>query len=81
LDESPLEQATYQAPFGTNSNSTKLAFAITINPKNGDFRFRMAGPNIYSWIAFGTGEEMKDSMMFVMYRGAKNGAFMERTKL
>lgn len=41
---------------------------------NGSFAFHTSGPSKHSWIAVGTGTEMQDSMMVVLYSdGTENG--------
>ena len=49
------------------SNTANYTFALTIPGGSTDLYFHLAGPTAYSWIAVGTGSEMADSMMIVMY--------------
>ena len=48
----------------TGSNFT---FAINVAPNSQDLFFHLNGPSKFSWIAVGTGNQMKDSLMFVVY--------------
>lgn len=52
------------------SNTANYTFALNIPDGSTDLYFHLAGPTAYSWIAVGTGSEMADSMMFVMYSNA-----------
>jgi len=58
----------FEEDFGTSER--QLAFAVTVN--NTDIRFRISGPAIFSYVAFGTGSNMKDSLMFIIYRDTKD---------
>lgn len=52
------------------SNTANYTFALNIPDGSTDLYFHLAGPTAYSWIAVGTGSEMANSMMFVMYSDA-----------
>lgn len=50
-----------------------LVFSMSATD-NGSLAFHMSGPSKHSWIAVGTGTEMQDSMMFVLYSdGTEHG--------
>lgn len=51
-------------------NTANYTFALTIPDGSTDLYFHLSGPTAYSWIAVGTGSEIADSMMFVMYSNA-----------
>ncbi|KAI2746649.1 hypothetical protein DTO013E5_150 [Penicillium roqueforti] len=53
-----------------SQNQANFIFAINIPDGSTDLYFHMSGPTDYSWIAVGTGNEMKDSLMFVIYSKA-----------
>lgn len=57
----------YNLPLGSNSNYT---FALNIPDDSTDLYFHLSGPASYSWLAVGTGSEMKDSLMIVLYSSA-----------
>lgn len=57
----------YNLPLGSNSNYT---FALNIPDDSTDLYFHLSGPTSYSWLAVGTGSEMKDSLMIVAYSNA-----------
>jgi hypothetical protein len=47
-----------------NGESGEYAFALNIPSNSDDIYFHLSGLAKYSWIAVGTGSEMKDSLMF-----------------
>ncbi|KAJ9209771.1 hypothetical protein DTO166G4_8623 [Paecilomyces variotii] len=49
---------------GPSSNYT---FAVNIPENSEDVYFHLSGPTEYSWIAVGTGNQMKDSLMIILY--------------
>ncbi|KAF2404316.1 hypothetical protein EJ06DRAFT_546243 [Trichodelitschia bisporula] len=48
-----------------------FTFTIAVNPVTRNTWFRLAAPSDYSYVAVGTGAQMKDSTMFIFYEGAK----------
>lgn len=54
-----------------DNDSGKYTFALNIPSNSDDIYFHLSGPASYSWIVVGTGTEMKDSMMFVVYSNAQ----------
>ncbi|KAF2666352.1 CBD9-like protein [Microthyrium microscopicum] len=69
FDTAPVSQAGFEKKLG-GSTEINFGFILTLDKATGDIRFRIAGPSTYSYIAFGTGNEMTDSMMFILYRGS-----------
>ena len=57
----------YNLPLGSNPNYT---FALNIPDGSSDMYFHLSGPASYSWLAVGTGREMKNSLMIVLYSDA-----------
>ena len=57
----------YNLQLGSSSNYT---FALNIPDDSADLYFHLSGPTSYSWLAVGTGNEMKDSLMIVVYSSA-----------
>lgn len=55
-------------PLGDGSQN--LTFAASIPSGSDDLYFHLAGPASYAWVAVGTGREMKDSLMFILYSNA-----------
>lgn len=55
-------------PLGDGSQN--LTFALNIPSNSDDIFFHLAGPASYAWVAVGTGREMKDSLMFLLYQNA-----------
>ncbi|KAI5235959.1 CBD9-like protein [Aureobasidium subglaciale] len=53
---------TYQ-----NSGSQAFALALGLNTTSNDLHFNMSAPSTYSWFAFGTGNQMRNSLMFIGY--------------
>lgn len=53
-----------------NQNSANYTFALNIPDGSTDLYFHLSGPTDYSWIAVGTGERMKNSLMIVLYSNA-----------
>lgn len=50
-----------------DNGSENYTFALNL-PSNSEYvYFYLAGPTAYSWIAVGTGSEMTDSLMFLVY--------------
>ncbi|GAD98405.1 conserved hypothetical protein [Paecilomyces variotii No. 5] len=47
--------------------STNYTFAVNIPEDSQDVYFHLSGPTDYSWVAVGTGDEMKDSLMILLY--------------
>lgn len=60
---SPSSVFVYNGGF-TGSNFT---FAINLASDSQDLFFHLNGPSKFSWIAVGTGSEMKNSLMFIAY--------------
>ncbi|KAL1962257.1 hypothetical protein VTN77DRAFT_9847 [Rasamsonia byssochlamydoides] len=54
-----------------DNNSGNYTFALNIPENSEDVYFHLSGPASYSWIAVGTGTEMKDSLMFIVYSNAQ----------
>jgi hypothetical protein len=54
----------FNLPLKQNSNYT---FALNIPDGSSDLYLHLSGPTDYSWVAVGTGNQMKDSLMFVLY--------------
>ncbi|KAJ5160294.1 uncharacterized protein N7482_007298 [Penicillium canariense] len=52
------------------TSSSNFTFALNIPNGSTDLNFHLSGPTDYSWIAVGTGDKMKDSLMFVVYSNA-----------
>ncbi|KAK8070118.1 hypothetical protein PG994_006734 [Apiospora phragmitis] len=53
--------------------TTDVCFAVGVpqasaSSDSGNIYFQLSGPTTYSWIALGTGTQMADSNMFVMYQ-------------
>ncbi|EPS30423.1 hypothetical protein PDE_05374 [Penicillium oxalicum 114-2] len=59
--------SVYNYPLGSKANYT---FALNIPDGSNDLHFHLSGPASYSWIAVGTGDEMADSMMILVYSSA-----------
>ncbi|OQD85222.1 hypothetical protein PENANT_c010G11750 [Penicillium antarcticum] len=57
----------FNLPLQQNSNFT---FALNIPDDSTDLYFHLSGPTAYSWVAVGTGSEMKNSLMIVLYSNA-----------
>lgn len=57
--------------YNTSASSNTFTFALNA-VKNGDLYMHMSGPSANAWMAVGIGEEMADSLMFVVYR-SQNG--------
>jgi hypothetical protein len=49
------------------SGSGNYVFALNVPSNSEDIYFHLSGPADYSWIAVGTGSEMRDSLMFIAY--------------
>lgn len=49
------------------SGSRSYVFALNFPSNSEDIYFHLSGPAAYSWVAVGTGSEMKDSLMFIAY--------------
>ena len=49
---------------------SNFTFAINLASNSQDISFHLNGPSKFSWIAVGTGTEMKDSLIFVAYHCA-----------
>jgi hypothetical protein len=50
-----------------DNGSKNYTFAVNLPTNSEDIYFRLVGPLVYSWIAVGTGSEMKDSLMLLVY--------------
>lgn len=58
----------------TENHSGNFTFAINIpsgEENSHELYFHLSGPSDYSWVAVGTGSEMKNSLMFVLYSNAR----------
>jgi hypothetical protein len=60
--------STFTLPLG--SNSENYTFALNIPDNSSDVYFHLSGPTLYSWVAVGTGQEMKNSLMILLYSDA-----------
>ncbi|KAJ5811945.1 hypothetical protein N7474_008246 [Penicillium riverlandense] len=49
------------------STSEDFTFALNIPNDSTDLYFHLSGPTSYSWVAVGTGSEMQNSLMMVIY--------------
>jgi hypothetical protein len=50
-----------------DNGSDNYTFALNLPSNSEDIYFHLSGPAAYSWIAVGTGSEMKDSLMLLVY--------------
>lgn len=66
--------------YRSKSMTQDLVFTMSITIE-GDFAFRMSGPSSNSWIAVGTGDEMKDSLMLVAYGNGSVGGVTLSTRI
>jgi hypothetical protein len=66
---------SFVTSFGGIANN--FSFSLTVD-LNGDLWFRLAGPAWWSWLAVGTGTEMKGSLVFMVYKSAGNSALPRR---
>jgi hypothetical protein len=53
---------TYQ-----NQGAQAFSLALGLNTSNGDIHFNMSAPTTYSWLGFGIGGQMRNSLMFIGY--------------
>ncbi|EAW13436.1 cytochrome and DOMON domain-containing protein [Aspergillus clavatus NRRL 1] len=60
--------STFIFPLGSNSGN--YTFALNLPENSSDVYFHLSGPTSYSWVAVGTGDEMKNSLMVVLYSDA-----------
>ncbi|KAJ5587478.1 uncharacterized protein N7459_003243 [Penicillium hispanicum] len=65
---SPNGASIFNLPVKQNSNYT---FALNIPDDSAQLYLHLSGPTDYSWLAVGTGSEMKNSLMFIVYANAK----------
>ncbi|QKX59257.1 uncharacterized protein TRUGW13939_06389 [Talaromyces rugulosus] len=63
--DSQLPVSVFTLPL--DNGSENYTFALNLPSDSEEVYFRLAGPAIYSWIAVGTGSEMKDSLMLLVY--------------
>ncbi|GIJ86385.1 hypothetical protein Asppvi_005273 [Aspergillus pseudoviridinutans] len=68
LAEASAAVSTFTLPLG--SNSENYTFALNIPDNSSDVYFHLSGPTSYSWVAVGTGQEMKNSLMILLYSDA-----------
>jgi hypothetical protein len=63
--------ASNGAVFVTNNIGTDqpFTFALTVDDDGDDFYFHMSAPGKHAWMSVGTGNEMDDSFMIVVYAG------------
>jgi hypothetical protein len=68
--------AFFSVAFAANGSSTytyqhqgsqAFALALGLNTTSNDLHFNMSAPSTYSWFAFGIGNQMKNSLMFIGY--------------
>lgn len=57
-----------------DNNDQNYTFAVNIPEDSEDVYFHLSGPADYSWIAVGTGTEMKDSLMVLLYSSASGNS-------
>ncbi|KAF7157301.1 hypothetical protein CNMCM5623_001424 [Aspergillus felis] len=67
-EEASAAVSTFTLPLG--SNSENYTFALNIPDNSSDVYFHLSGPTSYSWVAVGTGQEMKNSLMILLYSDA-----------
>jgi hypothetical protein len=53
--------------YNTGFLGSNFTFAINLANTSQDLFFHLNGPSQFSWIAVGTGSEMKNSLMFIAY--------------
>lgn len=63
------------------SGSENYVFALNIPKNSEDIYFHLSGPDAYSWIAVGTGSEMRDSLMFIAYLNSTGNGSLLRISL
>ena len=64
----PSPGIVFNYPLGPSSGN--FTFALNIPDDSADLYFHLSGPTSYSWVAVGTGNEMKNSLMMIVYAGA-----------
>ncbi|KAH8698675.1 hypothetical protein BGW36DRAFT_396389 [Talaromyces proteolyticus] len=69
LDYDTLPTSVFVLPL--ENDSRNYTFALNLPSNSEDIYFRLSGPADYSWVAVGTGSEMKDSLMFLLYADAE----------
>lgn len=60
--------ASSASTFVYNTTRDSVVFAVIPVKNNGDVYLHMEGPADYGWLAFGTGDKMDGSRMWVIYR-------------
>lgn len=60
----PSSTFVYSGDFTGSSN---LTFAVNLAQDSQDMFIYLSGPSSASWLAIGTGSEMKDSLIFIVY--------------
>ncbi|EHK16981.1 uncharacterized protein TRIVIDRAFT_161834 [Trichoderma virens Gv29-8] len=60
--------STFILPLG--QNSPNYTFALSIPKNSTDIYFHLSGPTDYSWVAVGTGRNMENSLMVLLYAAA-----------
>lgn len=63
-----ISASVFILPLG--QNSPNYTFALSIPENSTDIYFHLSGPADYSWIAVGTGSNMKNSLMVLLYAAA-----------
>ena len=53
------------------NSDANFTFALNIPDDSTDLYIHLSGPNDYSWIGVGTGSEMKNSLMIILYSNKK----------
>ncbi|RHZ55405.1 cytochrome and DOMON domain-containing protein [Aspergillus thermomutatus] len=67
-EEASTAVSTFTLPLG--SNAENYTFALNLPENSSDVYFHLSGPTSYSWVAVGTGQEMKNSLMILLYSDA-----------